>query len=121
MTDNNKLESFLHKQIEYWNSSDKKGFMDCYKAIATMGLSIEYIGLPKPDDSWQALEHMWNTTQDSIRIELVDCIATNNEASCYHINRKLDGTISTRTIETYRLDSGVLTARYYIGAGATDT
>jgi hypothetical protein len=111
---NTALEHFLHRQIDCWNRGDKAGFLQCYRDVASRGLDIEYVGMPK-HDPWLMLEGMWQS-QPKIRIEVNTSIVIGDESASHHINRLRgeDAAISTETLELYTLRDGVLTSRIFI-------
>lgn len=113
-TPNTALEHFLHRQVECWNSGDKTGFLQCYRAVATHGLDIEYVGMPR-HDPWLMLEGMWQS-QSKIRIEVNTSIVIGDESASHHINHLTgdNSGISTETLELYTLRDGVLTSRIFI-------
>ncbi|MCD1606444.1 MULTISPECIES: hypothetical protein [Stutzerimonas stutzeri subgroup] len=109
------LENFLHAQVTHWNAGDKEAFLDCYRKIATRGLSIEYVGYPS-QDPWVALNQMWDQQRDKIRIEIKLAIVSGLEAACHHQNNRVSGEPPSHTLELYKLKDGFLSARYFIEA-----
>lgn len=114
MENNKQLEHFVHHQIDCWNRGDREGFLQCYRELSPNGLSVEIVGMPAMDP-WTVLEGMWDKTQGDIRIEIVAAAVVGNEAVTHHRNyKKADGSLSTDTLEVYKLTDGKLSARYFV-------
>tara|TARA_R110002110_G_C13470525_1_gene720963 strand:+ start:81453 stop:81809 length:357 start_codon:yes stop_codon:yes gene_type:complete len=114
---NQQLENFLHAQVAHWNDGDKEGFLACHRDISPDGLFVEIVGSPEMD-AQTALNAVWSTQPD-IRIEIVCAVVVGNEAVTHHRNYRISsGELSSDTLETYCLDNGRLTARYFVSPAA---
>ena len=114
MENNQQLAHFVHAQVECWNNGDREGFLNCYRDLSPNGLSVEIVGMPKMDP-WDILRGMWDKTQPGIRIEVVAAAVVANEAVTHHRNyKKDDGSLSTDTLEVYKVEDGKLSARYFV-------
>tara|TARA_E500000305_G_scaffold75550_1_gene61275 strand:+ start:27219 stop:27575 length:357 start_codon:yes stop_codon:yes gene_type:complete len=110
---NQQLKHFVHAQVDFWNKGDKAGFLGCYRDISPNGLSVEIVGGPNMG-AQTALAGMWSTQSD-IRIEIVCAVVVGNEAVTHHRNYRISsGELSSDTLETYCLEEGKLTARYFV-------
>ncbi|TKA89686.1 nuclear transport factor 2 family protein [Halopseudomonas bauzanensis] len=111
--DNKAIESFLHGQIECWNSGDREGFFKHYRAVAANGLDIEYLGRPVMD-GFPILENMWDQQNSKFALEVEVTIIAGNEAACHHKNVMRDGSGVIETIELYKFEGGRTSVRYFI-------
>ena len=107
------IETFLHGQIECWNSGNRKGFFEHYRQVAPEGLSIEYVGRAVMDD-WPVLEGMWDQQNSRFSVEVEVSIVGPNEAACHHRNVMRDGSGLIETIELYKFADGKTSVRYFI-------
>jgi len=115
MENNQQLEKFVHAQVAHWNNGDKEGFLACHRDLSPNGLSVEIVGRPEME-AQTALDSIWSTQPD-IRIEIVLAVVVGNEAVTHHRNYRIStGELSSETLETYWLDNGRLTARYFVSA-----
>ena len=116
MTTTTSLEHFVHAQVDCWNKGDKQGFLNCYEQIAPNGLSVEIVAVPAMPamDPWLILNNMWDKTQADINIKILCAVVAGNEAVTHHQNWKQTGELSSYTLETYTLEDGKLTARYFV-------
>ena len=106
------IRSFILQQTEYWNAGNREAFIDLYRSVAPKGLKIEYIGQPI-GDGWQALNHMWETYNGLVEVEIGDILVNGNEGACYFRNvLAADGTANS-TIEIYRFENDTLHVRYF--------
>jgi hypothetical protein len=113
MEKNQQLEHFVHAQVERWNAGDQQGFLDCYRGISPNGMVVDIVGAPEMDAE-AALAAMWSTQPD-IRIEIVCAAVIGDEAVTHHRNYRISsGELSSDTLETYELNDGKLTARYFV-------
>lgn len=114
MPSTEQIKTFIHDQVDLWNAKDREGFFACYKKIAKGRLVIEYVGRPIPDDAWQVLEQMWDTTNSDVEIEVAETIINGNEVACHHINKMPSKGINIQTVEIYKFDGDDLYVRYFI-------
>lgn len=107
------IRSFLHSQVELWNSGRKQEMFDLYHRMVPGRMTIEYVGLPVLE-GWAALEDMWKRFAGKVRIDVKEVLVTGNEAACYHHNTTIgEGTPPRPSIELYRFDGDDVQIRYF--------
>jgi hypothetical protein len=111
--DPEKIRTFLHRQVEYWNAGKKEEMFALYRGIAPGRISIEYVGLPVLE-GWKALEDMWERFAGKVHIDVIEVLVTGQEAACYHHNTTVGSGQPWRpSIELYRFDGDDVQIRYF--------
>ena len=110
------IRSFLHQQVEFWNSGKKTEMFLLYHQIVPGKMTIEYVGLPVLE-GWTALEDMWQRFSGKVHIDVHEVMVTGQEAACYHHNTTIGaGTAPRPSIELYRFEGDDLHIRYFHAA-----
>lgn len=115
MMDSTRIAQFLASQIAHWNAGDKEGLFADYRAVASKGLRIDYVGRGE-SDGWPILEKMWER-QPTIRAVPLVKIINGNEAACHVRNEFIGTDRAVHTIELFRFEEDVLFIRYFIQQG----
>lgn len=108
----------MQKSIESiyscWNNGDLEGVQSAFAELGPKGYSIEYVGNP-PLDGPAAVQDMWDNYAGTCTTDIVQLIVNGDEAAALiHNNLKTaDGITTLPSIETYRVENGALTVRYY--------
>ena len=69
------IRSFLHQQVEFWNSGKKTEMFLLYHQIVPGKMTIEYVGLPVLE-GWTALEDMWQRFAGKVHIDVHEVMVT---------------------------------------------
>jgi hypothetical protein len=110
------IMAFMQGQAQCWNAHDKAGMLAHYRAVAPMGLDIEYVGRADQAEGWLVLEEMYDKHNAQFRLEQVVTIVNGNEAAAHHRNCIRGTDIVIESIETYRFEPGRLFVRYFLKA-----
>lgn len=108
------MESAIRAIYTCWNAADKDGMMAAFATLGPNGCTIENVG-SAPVDGKTALDEMWINFIGSCTTDLVEVIVNGTEAAAFvHNNFKKDhGVVMVPSIETYKVEDGALTVRYY--------
>ena len=109
------LRDFVFQQIELWNAGRKADFLALYRHVAPAGLSLEYVAKQtlSGDAAWAGLEHMWETYNAKVKLQLFECIVNGSDAACYFRNRWPGEQAISSGIELYNLHERALHARFF--------
>lgn len=109
------LRDFVFQQVELWNAGRKADFLALYRHVASAGLTLEYVAKQTltGNAAWAGLEHMWETYNAQVKLQLFECIVNGTEAACYFRNlRSCEHPLSSG-IELYSLHGSALHARFF--------
>lgn len=109
------LRDFVFQQVALWNAGRKADFMALYRDTAPAGLTLEYVAKQtlNGDAAWAGLEHMWETYQPKVKLQLFECIVNDTDAACYFRNLWSGEQSLSSGIEVYSLREGALHARLF--------
>lgn len=109
------LRDFLFQQIEYWNTSNKASFLALYRSVASTELTLEYVAKQTltGNAAWAGLEHMWDTYNAKVKLQLFECIVNGSDAACYFRNMWTTEQTISSGIEVYSLKDGTLHAQFF--------
>ena len=108
------MEQQIRAIYSEWNAKNIEGVLAAFRALGPTGYTIEYIG-SAPLDGEPAVRDMWATYGATCTTDIVHLIVNGDEAAAL-INNNIhgDGSVTTLpSIETYRVEDGRLTVRYY--------
>ena len=106
------INFFLNEHLRLWNGGDRDGFTALYKKYASNKLTIEYVGIPI-GDGWAAFNHMWDTYNGKVRVDIVTILVNGNEGACHYENVIKETGQSNPSLELYRFTDGELYVRYF--------
>lgn len=109
------LRDFVFQQIALWNAGHKADFMALYRHVAPDGLTLEYVAkqtLTGPA-AWAGLDHMWETYNAKVKLQLFECIVNGTDAACYFRNLWSGEQTISSGIELYSLHDGAMHARFF--------
>jgi hypothetical protein len=106
------IETFLNEHIRLWNACDREGFAALYRKYAPDKLIIEYVGIPI-GDGWAAFNHMWDTYNGKVRVEIDTILVNGYEGACHYENVIKESGQSKPSLELYRFGEGELHIRYF--------
>lgn len=109
------LRDFVFQQIALWNAGRKADFLALYRDIAHAGLTLDYVAKQTLTGhaAWAGLEHMWETYNAKVKLQLFECIVNGTEAACYFRNLWSGEQTISSGIEIYSLHDGALHARFF--------
>jgi hypothetical protein len=109
------LRDFVFQQIELWNAGRKADFLALYRDTAPAGLTLEYVAKQTLTDhaAWAGLEHMWETYNAKVKLQLFECIVNGSDAACYFRNLWSGEQTLSSGIEIYSLHERALHARFF--------
>lgn len=108
------MEAAIRSIYRLWNSADREGVLAAFRSLGPGGFTIEYVG-SDPIDGKMAIDDMWDQYAGICTTDIVELLVNGNEAAALiHNNLKSDDDIVTLpSIETYRVQDGVLEVRYF--------
>ena len=106
------IESFLHKQLEFWNAGKYAEMKALYTKYSPNGLIIEYVGSPI-GDGWATFQHMWDNYNGKVRTDIVEILVNGDEGACYFHNVRVATGAFNPSIEIYKFAAGRLHIRYF--------
>jgi hypothetical protein len=106
------INTFLNEHIRLWNACDREGFTALYLKYASNRLIIEYVGVPI-GDGWAAFNHMWDTYNGKVRVDIDTILVNGNEGACHYENVIKENGQSNPSLELYRFGNGELHIRYF--------
>lgn len=109
------LRDFVFQQIALWNAGHKADFLALYRHIAPQGLTLEYVAKQtlSGNAAWAGLEHMWETYNAKVKLQIFECIVNGTDAACYFRNLWSGEKTISNGIEIYSLQDGALHARFF--------
>lgn len=109
------IRSFVFKQAELWNAGERDAFFALYRSLSPAGLTLEYVGKQtlSGDAAWAAMDHMWTTYREQVRLQLVECIVNGSDAAGYYRNRWHGPQTLSSGIELYSFRDGALHVRIF--------
>ena len=108
------MEATIRSIYTRWNDADGEGVLAAFRALGPSGFTIEYVG-NDPIDGETAVADMWKQYSGTCTTDVVELLVNGNEAAALiHNNLQKDGGIVTLpSIETYKVQDGVLEVRYF--------
>jgi hypothetical protein len=106
------IRTFLNEHIRLWNACDRDGFTALYEKYAPNGLIIEYVGVPI-GDGWAAFNHMWDTYNGKVRVDIDTILVNGNEGACHYDNVDKATEQGSPSLEVYRFGDGKMHIRYF--------
>lgn len=113
------IRSFLTEHLTHWNAGDREAFTGLYRKYASDKLTIEYVGVPI-GDGWAAFNHMWDTYNGKVRVDIDTILVNGNEGACHYENVIKESGESNASLELYRFTEGALHIRYFHHSGALE-
>lgn len=106
------IQAFLNEHIRLWNACDREGFTALYRKYAAEKLIIEYVNVPI-GDGWAAFNHMWDTYNGKVRVDINTILVNGTEGACHYENVIKETGKSNPSLEIYRFSEGELHVRYF--------
>ena len=108
------MQAIIESIYRCWNDGDRDGVQSAFAALGPKGYTIEYVGSP-PLNGPAAVQDMWANYAGTCTTDIVQLIVNGDEAAALiHNNLKAaDGITTLPSIETYRVQDGVLAVRYF--------
>ena len=106
------INMFLREHLRFWNAGDRESFTALYRKYAPKMLTIEYVGMPM-GDGWATFDHMWDTYNGKVRVDIDTILVNGNEGACHYQNVIVDSGKSNPSLELYRFEDGELHVRYF--------
>ena len=106
------INTFLNEHLRLWNACDREGFTALYRKYAPNRLTIEYVGMPI-GDGWATFNHMWDTYNGKVRVDIDTILVNGNEGACHYENVIKESGESNPSLELYRFGDGELHVRYF--------
>lgn len=108
------MEANIRSIYTHWNAADREGVMGAFRALGPNGFTVEYVG-NDPLDGQQAVDEMWDQYAGTCTTDIVQLLVNGSEAAALiHNNLQTpDGIVTIPSIETYKVEGGVLEVRYF--------
>tara|TARA_R110000787_G_scaffold79023_9_gene172788 strand:- start:5819 stop:6190 length:372 start_codon:yes stop_codon:yes gene_type:complete len=108
------LEQAIRDNYRLWNEGKREELDRLFAAMGPDGFTIEYVGAPSIDGP-TAMADMWTKYGGQCITEPVEVIVNGSEGAAYVANRLQtpDGVVTLPSLETYKVEDGRLTIRYF--------
>ena len=108
------LDQAIRDTYRLWNEGSYEELNTLFRTMGPNGFSIEYVGSPAVDGP-AAIEAMWLQYGGKCTTEAVEVIVNGSEGAAYVANhlQTEEGVTILPSLETYRVDDGKLTIRYF--------
>jgi limonene-1,2-epoxide hydrolase len=108
------MEADIRSIYTCWNAVDREGVMGAFRALGPAGFTVEYVG-NDPIDGTKAVDDMWSQYAGTCSTDIVELLVNGTEAAALiHNNLQTDdGIVTIPSIETYKVQDGVLEVRYF--------
>jgi hypothetical protein len=108
------LEQAIHDTYRLWNEGKRQELDALFERMGPAGFTIQYVGSPVVDGP-AAMEEMWRQYGGKCSTEALEVIVNGTEGAAYVANhlRTETGVTILPSLETYNLEDGRLTIRYF--------